>query len=460
MVEYVGQIKSFNPSKGWGFIESPQTHQIYGKDIFLLKSSLPQGAAPSQGEQVTFRVVQGQRGPQADGVQLTNAYGAMGQSPMGGMGQAMGGMGQAMGMAQSPMGMAGMGQAGAYGGQANGGRMQFGMAHTPQMPQMMGGEQYEGMVKSWNQQKGWGFLTSDTLLQTFGKDVFFMKSAVIGGFEVSQGQWCTFNVTQGDKGPQAADVQLSPDQGMPMQQQSFQQQSFQRQPVSPYGGGCGGPPVAAPGPAFMGGQGGGMMGMGRPMQQMQQQQNPMQHMQMQMQMSDPNQLWFGAVKGYNEEKGWGHIICEAAKVAFGKEIFLLRSALGGASVEAGTLVGFKIQMTPRGPQAADVAVLPAGAFEWNGQPGTRFTGVFKTFNAEKNWGFLTSDEITQIFMGKDIFVRRVTLQDPSATPNQGDTAEFSVEIGENGKLQAKEVAVFGGYVAAKPTPTSVRAAPY
>jgi len=364
-------------------------------------------------------------------------------------------MGQAMGMGQ---------QAGAY-AQVNGGGkgMQFGMPAMAQTPQMMGGgATYEGMVKSYNQQKGWGFLTSNTVLQTFGKDVFFMKSAVLGGVELAQGMYCSFSVTQGEKGPQAANVEVSDGSSM------MQQQSFQRPSPSPYGGGCGGPPVAAPGPAFMAQQAsmmGGMGGMGRPMQQQQQQmqqmQNPMQQMQLQMQMSDPNQLWFGAVKGYNEEKGWGHIICEAAKVAFGKEIFLLRSALGGATVEAGTLVGFKVQMSPRGPQASEIGVLPPGAFEYNGQPGTRFTGVFKSFNAEKNWGFLTSEEITQIFLGKDIFVRKVSLQDPSATPNQGDTAEFSVEIGDNGKLQAKEVAVFGGYVAVKPFPTSAAAfAPY
>jgi len=374
---------------------------------------------------------------------------AMGQSPMQpAMAQTMG-MGQAMGMGAHAQGVTGGGKG-----------MQFGMPAMAQTPQMMGGgETYEGMVKSYNQQKGWGFLTSNTVLQTFGKDVFFMKSAVVGGIELSQGMYCTFSVTQGEKGPQAANVEVS--DGSSMMQQ---QQSFQRPSPSPYGGGCGAPPVAAPGPAFMAPQAnmmGGMGGMGRPMQQQQQQmQNPMQQMQLQMQMSDPNNLWFGAVKGYNEEKGWGHITCEAAKVAFGKEIFLLRSALGGATVEAGTLVGFKVQMTPRGPQASDVGVMPPGAFEYNGQPGTRFTGVFKSFNAEKNWGFLTSDEITQIFLGKDIFVRKVSLMDPSATPSQGDTAEFSVEIGDNGKLQAKEVAVFGGYVAVKPAPTSATFSPY
>ncbi len=61
----------------------------------------------------------------------------------------------------------------------------------------------QGTVKWFNEAKGFGFLTDAN-----GKDVFVHYSAIQGqGFKtLAEGQQVSFDVTQGDKGPQASNV--------------------------------------------------------------------------------------------------------------------------------------------------------------------------------------------------------------------------------------------------------------
>ncbi|CAE7638578.1 cspA [Symbiodinium pilosum] len=100
-------------------------------------------------------------------------------------------------------------------------------------------------------------------------------------------------------------------------------------------------------------------------------------------------------------------------------------------------------MAQKGPQASEVTVLPAGTFEFEGQPGRRFDGIVKLFNAEKGWGFVTSEEIAQLFSGKDIFLHKIALQDAGSLPQAGQEVSFKIEVGDSGKLQAKEVVLEG-----------------
>jgi len=61
-----------------------------------------------------------------------------------------------------------------------------------------------GTVKWFNYSKGYGFITTDE-----GKDVFVHFSAISGeGFKsLAEGQKVSFDVVDGEKGPQAANVQ-------------------------------------------------------------------------------------------------------------------------------------------------------------------------------------------------------------------------------------------------------------
>jgi len=61
-----GKVKWFNDAKGFGFIEREN-----GTDVFVHFRSI-QGTgfkSLAEGERVTFEVVQGQKGPQADNVE-------------------------------------------------------------------------------------------------------------------------------------------------------------------------------------------------------------------------------------------------------------------------------------------------------------------------------------------------------------------------------------------------------
>ena len=65
--------------------------------------------------------------------------------------------------------------------------------------------QEQGTVKWFNTEKGYGFIERDN-----GQDVFVHYSAILGdGFKnLEEGQRVTFEVTQGQKGPQAANVSV------------------------------------------------------------------------------------------------------------------------------------------------------------------------------------------------------------------------------------------------------------
>jgi CspA family cold shock protein len=64
-----------------------------------------------------------------------------------------------------------------------------------------------GKVKWFNESKGYGFIEPDG----GGRDVFVHYSAIQGeGYKtLSEGQMVEFDITQGEKGPQAANVMKS-----------------------------------------------------------------------------------------------------------------------------------------------------------------------------------------------------------------------------------------------------------
>ena len=62
-----GTVKWFNDAKGFGFIERPN-----GSDVFVHYSAISAEGfrSLSEGQQVEFEVVQGQKGPAAESVAL------------------------------------------------------------------------------------------------------------------------------------------------------------------------------------------------------------------------------------------------------------------------------------------------------------------------------------------------------------------------------------------------------
>ena len=58
-----GTVKWYNPRKGFGFISGED-----GKDVFVHRSSIPDGTYLNEGDKVDYQLEDSERGPQATNV--------------------------------------------------------------------------------------------------------------------------------------------------------------------------------------------------------------------------------------------------------------------------------------------------------------------------------------------------------------------------------------------------------
>eukprot|EP00928_Gymnodinium_smaydae_P045663 TRINITY_DN30400_c0_g1_i1.p1 TRINITY_DN30400_c0_g1~~TRINITY_DN30400_c0_g1_i1.p1 ORF type:complete len:349 (+),score=64.39 TRINITY_DN30400_c0_g1_i1:146-1048(+) len=297
----------------------------------------------------------------------------------------------------------------------------------------------------------------------YGKDIFFLKSAV--GGHIQEGAHVRFSVKMDFNGPVATDIEVpgvpTAVAGAALPPLAFSQPTvLASHPALAHAGyaalGCGGPVVMARGPV-VGGSQALMSAYGLvPQHPATASTAP--------RLPGKEQVFLGHVKSYNEEKGWGHISCEALHKVFNKDLFLMSGQLNGQVVTAGTLVSFKVSEGKQGPLAVEVSVIPPDAIGSEAVPGRRFVGTVKAFNVDKGWGFLTSADV-QAF-GKDVFFHKRELGDSDHTPANGEEFSFTVEVDSKGLPVAKGVAFLGGLDAgygAAPTaasPEGNRAQPY
>merc|ERR1712061_6420 len=114
---FFGTLKQINAEKGWGHITCEAMQKMYGKDMFVMKSSL-ENVAVQPGQQVAFTVTQGPKGPHATNIHV----------------------------------------------------------FTGQVKERI----FTGNVKSYNESKGWGFIESPTAKQIFQTDIFLHKRELNG----------------------------------------------------------------------------------------------------------------------------------------------------------------------------------------------------------------------------------------------------------------------------------------
>ena len=204
-------VKWFNAEKGFGFVELGEG----AGDVFLHASVLARTGATSvnPGATLKVRVGQGQKGPQVTEVIEVDESTAS-AAPAAPRAPRAGGFGGGGGYNDRPSGGGYGGAAGGYGdrpggggyGGAGGGFGGGGARRGFDAPVASGPEQ-QGTVKWYNQAKGFGFIAPED----GGKDVFVHASALrrAGLTELAEGQRVTIQITQGQKGPEAASIRVS-----------------------------------------------------------------------------------------------------------------------------------------------------------------------------------------------------------------------------------------------------------
>ncbi|MBE1878463.1 cold-shock protein [Myceligenerans pegani] len=300
-----GTVRWFDADRGFGFIDLGND----GEDLFVHASEIVGDDGPKllrEGQAVEFEVGEGERGPQARRVRVTGdraadvPVGVLGTviwyEPAKGYGFVMPDDGRAEIFVHSSAVVTG-------GVISEGQRVAFLVVDGERGPQAdhllpLGAEAArsasdgaDGTVSWYDDAKGFGFIAPDS----GGEDVFVHVSALGPGLaELSEGARVTYDVVEGDKGPNARNVQLVRGSGSARAATDRGRSSR---------------PAASGGPV-RGGE--------------------------------------GTVARYDAERGFGFITPDAG----GPDLFVHVSVVRDAEVlEEGDRVRFKVRQSDRGPQA-------------------------------------------------------------------------------------------------------------
>lgn len=361
----IGTIKSFSAQSGFGFVTSPEIIGKFGKDIFLSIKQItgrghsldtfPVGARISfvvvleKGKGTAYDIAPLDADPRADGFGSLRSRGS--------------------------------GRMNAY---------------------ASGPRRYTAPVKSYNAEKGFGFLDCKELEYELGKaDIFVHKTQIEHLADFRQGQ--LFSFTLGDDG-----------KGKPMAIDLIPLSSIEREWSTP----------------------------------------PLQRNQRAL----PRPVRYTApVKSYNVQKKFGFLECKELEHMLGKaDIFVHVTQIEHlANFQPGQLFSFTLGDDGKGkPMAIDLTPVSLDHGDWSAAPasqgshgsvfpadivGKRYSAPVKSFNFEKKFGFLECcGELCEIMGKSDMFVHATQISNLDGFAS-GQVYSFTVGVDPKGQLMAVDL---------------------
>jgi len=283
---FMGIVKSNNPVNGYGFITCAETQALYKADVYLNQT---EGHGLQPGQEVYFQVQSNQQGkPQAVGVSAVvsrkRSYDSMNT-------------GQHVEMLPTmPMRREMNWQSSSCQGEGlQAGQWQTGFWQHDGL--------FNGFVKSYNQEQGYGFIHSDETWQLYHADVFLHQNEA-NGLEV--GSQVSFQVHFNGRGkPQANSVSAAG--GVAKRAKTEADSRSAPEPLHTL-------------PLF------------------------------------PDGPFTGLVKSYNATTGYGFIECSVTKDLFSQDVFLHKSQVT-EGIDVGSNVSFRVRLNKHSQPQADNVVL-------------------------------------------------------------------------------------------------------
>merc|ERR1740121_1408460 len=153
---------------------------------------------------------------------------------------------------------------------------------------------------------------------------------------------------------------------------------------------------------------------------------------------DLEKRYVGVIKSFNTAKGIGFVDCAEVQEKFGCDVFLHASQILNDE-EVGDVIQFTIQLGRLGqPRAKDIqaigSVQDQDMATQNIDPNQVYTGMVKSYNGEKGFGFIACAE-TYAQFGSDVFMHKDQVQGI----NIGDSVKFTLRLSIKGQPQAKDL---------------------